>query len=67
MSIYAPKKFAVLSGKYAGKVVYELTFPDGGAAEKASVDTGVNHTSVTLNPAGVLPSFVIPTRSLKEI
>lgn len=67
MSLYTPKKFAVLSGKYAGKVVYESVHHDTGEAKRVSLLSGVDHTSVTFNPAGNLPFFAIPTRSLKEI
>lgn len=65
--MYKPKKFAVLGGKYAGKIVYETAHHDTGEAKRVSLSSGVDHTSVTFNPSGNLPFFTVPTRSLKEI
>lgn len=50
-----------------GDIVFDYMSHDYGLANADSRLTGVEHTSITLDPAGGSPSFTHPKHQLKEI
>jgi hypothetical protein len=51
----------------AGTTVYDCHMYDYGCANDDTRFTGIEHTSVTLDPAGGYPFFTVPVTDLEEI
>lgn len=70
-----PKKFKVLKTRIIGSsvcanegdTVFDCWSCDYGLANDDTRFTGVEHRSVTHDPAGKYPFFTIPVRDLQEI
>lgn len=54
-------------GRPAGTIVYRAKGYDYGLASEDTRDTGIEHTSVTLDPGGGYPSFTVAWRDLEEL
>lgn len=51
----------------AGAIVYRCIGWDYGCANDDTRITGIEHTSVTLDPAGAYPFFTVPKQDLEAV
>lgn len=70
--MYQPRKYKVLrtdraanKGLTVGQFVYDCRSHDYGCASDDTRGTGIEHTSVTLDPDGGYPFFTIPVADIR--
>jgi len=61
------KTYRIMSGPEAGIIVYRFLGYDYGCSSEDTRRLGVEHVTITKDPAGGTPFFTIPRHALEEI